>query len=97
MTEPQMFSREAGSNADSLESLKIPVDAVPSSSVPKSGVRFREAKFGDYVRSKTDTAMKNEVLAKFVAHNICCLISAMYELNIEPEFWTNKTAEKVSA
>lgn len=31
--------------------------------------------------------MKNEVFAKFVAHNICCLISAMYELNIEPEFW----------
>jgi transposase/predicted nucleic acid-binding Zn finger protein len=50
-----------------------------------------KAKFRDHVRSKTDTAMKNEVLAKFVAHNICCLISAMYEmyeLNIEPEFWT---------
>ena len=48
MTEPQMFSREAGSNAESLESMKIPVDDVPSSSVPKSGVRFREAKFDDY-------------------------------------------------
>jgi transposase len=52
-----------------------------------------KAKFRDHVRSKTDTAMKNEVLAKFVAHNICCLISAMYELNIEPEFW----AKAVSA
>lgn len=28
--------------------------------------------------------MGNEVLAKFVCHNICCLISAMYELGISP-------------
>lgn len=43
-------------------------------------------KFGDSVRSKTDTAMKNEALAKFVCHNLCCLISAWYELDIEPVF-----------
>ena len=45
-----------------------------------------EAKFGDNERSKTDTAMKNEVLAKLVCHNLCCLISAMYGLGITPEF-----------
>ena len=39
------------------------------------------------VRSKGDTAMKNEVLAKLLCHNICCLISAIYELGIEPMFW----------
>jgi transposase len=43
-------------------------------------------KFGDAVRSKTDTAMKNEVLAKFVCHNLCCCVSAWYELGIEPVF-----------
>ena len=43
-------------------------------------------KFGDYVRSKTDVAMKNEVLCKFLAHNICCLISAIYELGLQPVF-----------
>jgi len=43
-------------------------------------------KFGDSVRSKTATAQKNEVLAKFVAHNVCCLISAWFELGIEPVF-----------
>jgi transposase len=43
-------------------------------------------KFGDSIRSKTDTAMKNEVLAKFVAHNVCCLVSAMYELGLDPVF-----------
>lgn len=45
-----------------------------------------KAKFGDSVRSKTETAMGNEVMAKVVCHNICCLISAMYELGIAPEF-----------
>lgn len=43
-------------------------------------------KFGDAVRAKSDTAMKNEVRAKFVAHNICCVISAIYERGIDPTF-----------
>ena len=41
-------------------------------------------KFGDSVRSKTDVAMRNEVLCKILCHNICCLISAMFELAIDP-------------
>lgn len=46
-----------------------------------------KAKFRDNVRSKTDVAMKNEVLAKFLCHNICCVIGAQCELGIEPVFW----------
>ncbi|HVS34977.1 MAG TPA: transposase [Gemmataceae bacterium] len=42
--------------------------------------------YGDSVRSKTPTAMKNEVLAKLVCHNISQLIHLMYELGIEPNF-----------
>jgi hypothetical protein len=49
-----------------------------------------KAKFGDSVRSKTDTAMKNEVLCKIVCHNIAVLISAMYELGIDPVFWNRQ-------
>jgi transposase len=45
-----------------------------------------KAKFGDAVRSKTIVAMKNEALCKLLSHNICCLISAIYELGIEPQF-----------
>jgi transposase len=45
-----------------------------------------KAKFGDALRSKTDVAMVNEALCKLVAHNICCLISAFYELGIKAEF-----------
>lgn len=45
-----------------------------------------KAKFGDSLRSKTDVAMKNETLAKFVCHNVCCDIQAMHELGISPDF-----------
>ena len=34
-------------------------------------------KFGDAVRAKTDTAMRNEVLAKILCHNLCCIISVV--------------------
>jgi transposase len=47
-----------------------------------------KAKFRDHVRSKTDIAMMNEVLCKILCHNICCVIQSMYELEIEPTFWT---------
>jgi transposase len=43
-------------------------------------------KFGDSLRSKTDTAMVNEALAKLLCHNLCCLVSAWFELGIEPTF-----------
>ena len=56
-----------------------------------------KAKFGDGVRSKCDIAMKNEVLAKLVCHNICCLITAMYEVGIDPTFWAEgPVAQKVN-
>lgn len=44
-------------------------------------------KFGDAVRSKTDTAMLNEALAKIVSHNLCCVIQEWYELGIDPTDW----------
>jgi transposase len=49
-----------------------------------------KAKFRDHVRSKTDIAMKNEVLCKFLCHNICCLIQSQCELGIEPVFWQDE-------
>lgn len=55
-----------------------------------------KAKFGDAVRSKTDTAMRNEVLAKIVCHNIVVLIHEMYELGIEPSFWSNTPCLKAN-
>ena len=51
-----------------------------------------KAKFGDSVRSKTATAMKNEVLCKFLCHNLCCVILSQIELGVEPIFWADETA-----
>ena len=52
-----------------------------------------KAKFGDSLRSKTDTAMENEALAKILCHNLCCLISSMYELGVNPVFWGEEATE----
>ena len=50
--------------------------------------------FGDSVRSKTDVAMVNEALCKILCHNLVVLIHEMYELGIEPIFWTELAAQK---
>jgi transposase len=44
-------------------------------------------KFGDFLRSKGDTAMMNEALCKVLCHNLVVLIHEMYELGIDPVFW----------
>lgn len=51
-------------------------------------------KFGDSVRSKADVAQKNEVLCEVLSHNLCCCISAWYELGIEIGFTQDKPKEK---
>src|SRR5207248_8556108 len=53
-----------------------------------------KAKFGDSLRSKTDTAMVNEALCKVLAHNLCCLIQSHYELGIEATFWGESHEEQ---
>ena len=45
-----------------------------------------DAKFGDRIRSKTDAARVNEVLAKVLAHDICTVVRSMHELGAEPTF-----------
>lgn len=42
-----------------------------------------KAKFGGAVRSRGETAMRNEVLCKALAHNICRLVHAIYELDLD--------------
>ena len=46
-----------------------------------------KAKFGTRVRSKTPVAQVNEILCKILCHNLCCLVSAFYELGIKAKFW----------
>ena len=48
-----------------------------------------KSKFGDSVRSKGEVAQVNEVLLKVLYHNICVVIHEMFELGIEPNFFTS--------
>lgn len=47
-----------------------------------------KAKFGERLRCKTQQAQFNEALCKVLAHNLCCVIQSMYELDIDPTFRT---------
>ncbi len=51
-----------------------------------------KAKFGAFVRSKTPVAQRNEVLCKVLAHNLCVLVQAFFELGVEPRFWNHGSA-----
>jgi len=50
-------------------------------------------KFGHNVMSQTDTAMANEVLCKFLCHNLTCLIQEQETLGIVPVFWKDEPKE----
>ena len=43
-------------------------------------------KIGEAVKSKSETAQKNEVLAKVLAYNLTVLVAAFHELGIAAEF-----------
>ncbi len=58
----------------------------------ESTFSMMKRKFGDGLRSKTDVAMVNEALCKILCHNLVVLIHEMYELGIDPVFWTGQTA-----
>jgi transposase len=60
----------------------------------ESTFSMAKAKFRDSVRSKSDTAMKNEVLLKLLCHNIVVVHSAIIELGIEGTFWPEKPGER---
>lgn len=47
-----------------------------------------KSKFGDSVRSKTEVAQVNEALLKVPCHNICVVMQEMFELGIEPSFFS---------
>jgi transposase len=64
----------------------------------ESTIWMIKSKFGEHIRSKTDTALVNELLCKVLCHNICVVIQSIYELRIEPTFWAEiPLAQKVPA
>ena len=57
--------------------------------VVESTMWMIKSKFSEHIRSKTDTAIVNELLCKVLYHNICVVIQSMYELGVGPSFWGN--------
>jgi len=55
-----------------------------------------KGKFGGSVRAKSPIAQVNEVLCKILCHNICVLVQSIYELGLEPTFWTIENKEPVA-
>jgi hypothetical protein len=47
-------------------------------------------KFGDSLRSKSDAALVNETLCKFLLQNLTCLIQEQETLGIDPTFWKDE-------
>jgi len=52
----------------------------------ESTFSMMKRKFGDSLRSKSDTAMVNEALCKILCHNLVVLIHETNELGIAPDF-----------
>lgn len=45
-----------------------------------------KSRLGEFLRSKRETSQKNELMMKFICHNICCLIQEVYENDIHVDF-----------
>jgi transposase len=52
----------------------------------ESTFNMLKTRFNDYIKSKDQTAQINELLLKVLCHNICVLVSEMFELNIPIDF-----------
>ena len=52
----------------------------------ESTFNMLKRKFGNHLRTRTDTAQVNEILARCLCHNICVLIQEAYENNILVDF-----------
>jgi len=63
----------------------------------ESTISAIKRKFGDSVRSKSDTAMVNETLCKILCHNLTCLIQEQETLGIAPIFWKDDGQEEPNA
>jgi hypothetical protein len=54
-----------------------------------------KAKFGGSVLSRSPVAQINEVLAKCVAHNLCCVVKAIFTADLAPTFWSDAPLARV--
>jgi hypothetical protein len=48
-----------------------------------------KAKFGSAIRARRPISQVNKVLCKCLAHNLCCLVKAIFTAGRAPTFWTD--------
>jgi transposase len=51
-----------------------------------------KARFGASVASRLPTARANETLARCIAHNLCCVVRAIFTAGLAPVFWQDAPA-----
>lgn len=56
-----------------------------------------KTKLGSSLKTKTFTAQRNEILARVLIYNICCLVRQYYESNLELVFSTEVAEDKALA
>jgi hypothetical protein len=49
-------------------------------------------KLGSAVAAKLPVAQANETLARCVAHNLCCVVKAIFTAGLAPTFWPDAPA-----
>ena len=54
-----------------------------------------KTKFGDAVRSKTETGQTNEILLKMLCHNLCVLVGVMHRVGLAPTLGRNQGSASV--
>ncbi|MEI7719281.1 MAG: transposase [archaeon] len=52
-------------------------------------------RLGEFLKSKNFIAQRNELLTKFLCHNICCLVAEIYEREIHIDFNKENTDNKI--
>lgn len=48
--------------------------------------------FGEQLRSRNERGQINELLAKFICHNLCVLVKSMFDLKIDIDLWKSKSS-----
>ena len=67
-------------------------------SISETGFSMIKGRFGESLRGRTPVAQFNEVLCRVLAHNLCCLVMAMYEFDVDLSFGNkNSTLELPAA
>ena len=54
-----------------------------------------KSKFGEQLRSRTETSQINEALLKVLAHNLCVVVQSIFEFGIDPSFKSLELKPKI--